>query len=126
MHSDAKRVLLVDDQPDVAEMIGLVLKMDGYECRAAETGHEALEVARTFDPDVVILDIGLPDLSGYDVARALRQRAGSRPYLVALTGWGQPLDRARAFEAGFDKHLLKPQTAASLRGIMRSATRQPV
>jgi len=126
MHSEAKRVLLVDDQPDVAEMISLVLTMDGYDCRAAESGQEALEVAESFDPDVVILDIGLPDLSGYDVARALRQRSCSRPYLGALTGWGQPRDRARAFEAGFDTHLLKPQTAASLRGIMRSAKRQPV
>src|SRR5215510_16402553 len=116
------RVLIVDDYPDAAEIASMLLELLGHECRHAETGHAALIEAKRFDPDVVILDIGLPDLSGYDVARALRQRSGSRPYLVALTGWGQPLDRARAFEAGFDTHLLKPQTAASLRGIMRSAT----
>ena len=124
MAMQAKRVLLVDDQPDIAEMLELVLMLDGHQCLAAETGHEALDLAASFDPDVVILDIGLPDLSGYDVARELRKRPGPRPYLVALTGWGQPIDLARAYEAGFDQHLLKPQSAASLRGLMQNATRK--
>jgi CheY-like chemotaxis protein len=102
----------------------MLLTIYGHECRAARSGQEALEVADEFIPEVVILDIGMPDISGYDVARELRARAnaqGRRLHLVALTGWGQPADRTRAFDAGFDQHVIKPADAAKLKQIIRIA-----
>lgn len=102
----------------------MLLMIYGHECRAAHSGRQALEIANDFFPDVVVLDIGMPDISGYDVARELRDRAaaqGRRLHLVALTGWGQPADRARAFDAGFDQHVVKPADAAKLKQIIRIA-----
>ena len=121
-----KRVLVVDDYPDAAEIACLYIRMLGHECRAACTGTQALEEAAVFDPDIVILDIGLPDISGYDVARTLRRRAGNRPlHLAAVTGWGQSSDRVRAFEAGFDQHILKPADSAKLKSILDAAATSP-
>ncbi len=102
----------------------MLLTIYGHECRAAHSGQQALECANEFSPDVVILDIGMPDISGYDVARELRERAsaqGRRLHLVALTGWGQPADRTRAFDAGFDQHVVKPADAVKLKQIIRIA-----
>jgi two-component system, OmpR family, response regulator len=94
----------------------------GYESRAVCSGLAALEEVGRFDPDVVILDIGLPDLSGYEVARELRRRAGQRTlYLAAVTGWGQLADRIRALEAGFDQHVLKPSDAEKIQHILELA-----
>jgi CheY-like chemotaxis protein len=116
------RVLVVDDYPDSAEIASMLLTLYGHECRTAVNGLDALAQAAEFQPDIVILDIGLPDISGYEVARTLRARAGSRPlYLAAVTGWGQPEDRVRAFAAGFDQHVLKPADAAKIRGILQLA-----
>ncbi len=118
------RVLLVDDYPDAAEVASMLLTIYGHECRIAHCGHEALRVADEFDPQIVVLDISLPDVSGYDVARELRRRWGGRPlHLAAVTGWGQPKDRARAFDAGFDQHLVKPTDAAKLKSIIQLAER---
>jgi CheY-like chemotaxis protein len=117
------RVLVVDDYADAAEATCMLFTQLGYDCRQATTGTRALEEAETFHPDVVLLDIGLPDLSGYEVARALRQRFGRTLYLAALTGWGQPEDRARAIGAGFDQHILKPATAIILRDLIVAAER---
>lgn len=116
------RVLVVDDYPDSAETASILLTMYGHECRTAVTGQGALAEAAAFDPDIVILDIGLPDMSGYEVARALRARAAGRPlYLAAVTGWGQPEDRVQAIAAGFDQHILKPTNAAKILQILQLA-----
>lgn len=109
------RVLVVDDHPDSAETASMLLTLHGYECRTATTGHEALDQAAMFDPDIVLLDIGLPDITGYEVARTLRARAGDRPlYIAAVTGWGEPADLAKAFAAGFDHHVTKPADLQNL------------
>jgi CheY-like chemotaxis protein len=116
------RVLIVDDYPDAAEAASMLITLYGHECRTATTGQDALAQAATFDPEIVILDIGLPDISGYEVARTLRARPGGRSlYLAAVTGWGQPEDRARALAAGFDQHVLKPTDAAKIKGILQLA-----
>lgn len=116
------RVLLVDDYPDAAEVASMLLTIYGHECRIAHSGQEALRVADEFDPQIVVLDISLPDVSGYEVARELRRRWGGRPlHLAAVTGWGQAKDRARAFDAGFDQHLVKPTDAAKLKSIIHLA-----
>src|SRR5262245_21574319 len=123
---DAKyqhRVLVVDDYPDAAEATCMLFTRLGHCCRQAISGNGALNEAETFHPDVVLLDIGLPDLSGYEVARVLRQLHGRELYLAALTGWGQPEDRARAIGAGFDQHILKPATAQVLRELIVAAER---
>jgi DNA-binding response OmpR family regulator len=116
------RVLVVDDYPDSAEIACTLLGILGHESRLATSGRAAIEEAARFEPDIVILDIGLPDVSGYEVARTLRARATGRPmHLTALTGWGQAADRMRAFAAGFDQFVLKPTDAAKLRAIVRTA-----
>ncbi|MBS1120171.1 MAG: histidine kinase [Deltaproteobacteria bacterium] len=114
------RVLVVDDYPDSAEIACTLLGILGHDTRLATCGREAIEEATQFDPDIVILDIGLPDITGYDVARTLRAR-GRPMHLTALTGWGQAADRMRAFAAGFDQFVLKPTDAAKLRAIVQIA-----
>jgi len=116
------RVLIVDDYPDSADAASLLLMLYGHECRTATTGQGALDQAEIFDPDVVILDIGLPDMTGYEVARTLRARAHSRPlYLAAVTGSGLPEDQAKAFAAGFDYHVTKPADLKKLSMIVKLA-----
>jgi len=114
------RILVVDDYPSTAQVTCTLLTMLGHECRAVDSGRKALEEARVFEPDVAILDIGLPDLSGYEVVRELRRMRPDKPlYIAAVTGWGQPQDRAQAFAAGFDHHVLKPADATKLKDILR-------
>ena len=104
-----RRILVVDDNLDSAETLAMLLEMRGNEVRVAYSGGQAMEEARAFVPGVVLLDIGLPDMSGYDVARALRQEpALAQALLIAQTGWGQEEDRRCSREAGFDYHLVKP------------------
>src|SRR3954451_20521530 len=99
------RVLIVDDYPDAAETACMLLTLMGHECQFATTAKAGLKVAQELLPDVAILDIGLPDISGFDLARALRKELADRPlYLAAITGWGQPEDRVKALAAGFDHH----------------------
>jgi CheY-like chemotaxis protein len=103
------RVLVVDDNLDAADTVGMFLRIEGHVVQTAADGEEALACAAAFHPDVVILDIGLPRLDGYEVARRLRQgAAGSAALLIALTGYGQKGDQDQARAAGFDLHLVKP------------------
>jgi CheY-like chemotaxis protein len=121
------RVLVVDDYPDAAEILCVVIEMLGHECRPAHSGSNGLRIANEFHPDVVILDIGLPDTSGYEVAHTLRRGPnGQHLYLVALTGFNRPDDRARAVAAGFDQYVLKPFGHTMITQIMqRAAERRP-
>jgi CheY-like chemotaxis protein len=107
-----RRVLIADDNVEAAQALGTALAMAGHEVRTASNGEGALQAAASFVPDVVLLDIGMPGLSGYDVARRLRQEPSlCAAYLVALTGWGSREDQQRALQAGFDVHVTKPASA---------------
>jgi PAS domain S-box-containing protein len=118
----SRRILVLDDNVDAAQMLGALLGAAGHRVELAHTGREAIELARSFVPDLAFLDIGLPDISGYEVAHALRRQAPLRhACLVALTGWGAAADRQRSKDAGFDLHLTKPVSlealAAALPGL---------
>ncbi|HEY8879041.1 MAG TPA: ATP-binding protein [Roseateles sp.] len=108
-----RRVLLIDDNQDAAESLAMMLRADGHEVRTGFGAEEALAMAAAWHPEVVLLDIGLPGMDGYEVARRLRA-AGGPQRLVALTGYGQPEDIQRSTEAGFDGHLVKPVDMAAL------------
>jgi CheY-like chemotaxis protein len=111
----ALRVLIADDDRDGALMLSVLLGSEGYEVRAVHGGQEALDAAREFKPDVVLLDIGMPKITGYEAARRLRQRYGERcPVLVAVTAWKQASDKILASLAGFDHHVAKPYEPADL------------
>ena len=119
------RVLVVDDNVDAAESLAQLLNLEGHSTQIAYTSRVALDRFEQFEPDVVLLDIGLPEMDGYEVAHRLRQRMGSRPVtLVALTGYGQREDRDRAIAAGFDEHLVKPVGFDELQRIL-GATSSP-
>jgi DNA-binding response OmpR family regulator len=102
------RVLGVDDNVDAADSMALMLDAFDMEVATAHGGRAAVEAARTFAPDAVLLDLGLPDVGGLEVARQLRQVLGEKVLLVAITAWGRPEDLRRTWEAGFDRHFLKP------------------
>jgi len=110
-----QRILVADDNQDAAEALSLQLQLAGHDVRTAHDGVEAVAVASTFEPDIVLLDLGMPKMDGYEAARQLRLRPGARAMtLIALTGWGQQQDRDRTADAGFDAHLVKPVAEASL------------
>jgi CheY-like chemotaxis protein len=110
-----QRMLIVDDNRDAADSLGMLMKVMGNDTRVAYDGREALATASQFHPEVVLLDIGLPTVSGYEVARELRRRPGGATLLlIATTGWGQPSDKEQSREAGFDHHLVKPVDPAAL------------
>jgi PAS domain S-box-containing protein len=114
-----RRVLVVDDNRDSAAMMARLLKALGSDARMAHDGLAALAVADEFRPDVVLLDIGMPRLNGYDTARRIREQGWGRAMqLIAMTGWGQDADRQRAAEAGFDHHLVKPVSLKELRAVL--------
>ena len=105
----SRRILVVDDNEDSAESLTILLSLAGHETHTAYDGLEAMEAAEAFKPDVILLDIGLPKLNGYQVARKIREKPwGQTIVLIALTGWGQEEDRRRSREAGFNHHLTKP------------------
>ena len=114
------RILVVDDNRDSADMLAMLLKFSGHETHIEHDGLAAVEAVHRLDPDVVVLDIGLPGLNGYDAARRIREQNGGsgRPFLIALTGWGQDEDRSRSKEAGFDAHLVKPVDDRALRTLL--------
>jgi CheY-like chemotaxis protein len=113
------RILLVDDNRDAALSLAMVLKLLGAEVRVAHDGQEALEAFEAVDPSVVLLDIGLPGMDGYEVARRLRAAYPERSTaLVALTGWAEEEHRRRAREAGFEHHLVKPAEIDTLQKLL--------
>jgi CheY-like chemotaxis protein len=115
----SQTILVVDDNHDAADSTAMLLRLDNHEVHVAYDAHEAIETARGLRPDVVLLDIGLPLLDGYEVARRLRGQPETRNVrLIAITGYGQPADRSRAEEAGFDAHLLKPVDLAMLQALL--------
>jgi CheY-like chemotaxis protein len=114
-----RRILVVDDNGDAAESLALLLDSLGHDVRTARDGQAAVAMAAVFQPEVVLLDIGLPRLDGYEVARRLRGLLGLKEtLLVALTGYGQEEDRRRAEEAGFNSHLVKPADVAALQSLL--------
>ncbi|HUJ01292.1 MAG TPA: ATP-binding protein [Usitatibacter sp.] len=118
-----RRILVVDDNRDAADSLCMLLKSRGHEVRVAYDGLEAVGSAVAFHPDVVLLDIGLPKLSGYEAARRIREAGGAQALLIAVTGWGQEEDRRRARDAGFDHHLTKPVDPAAISWLIeRSGT----
>jgi PAS domain S-box-containing protein len=123
----ARRILVVDDNQDAADTLGMLLGMTGNEVEIAHDGLAAVEAVAGFRPDVVLLDLGLPKLSGYEVARRIRGgEGGARILLVALTGWGQEEDRRRSKDAGFDHHLTKPVEFDELQRLLAGVSRSDV
>lgn len=117
------RVLVVDDNVDSAESLAQLLRISGHDVRTAHDGHAALQAALDFRPNVVLLDIGLPKMDGYDVAKQMRQEPIlNNVVLVAMTGYGQESDRQRSLEAGFDHHLVKPADFGKLHEILATVT----
>jgi PAS domain S-box-containing protein len=113
------RILVVDDNTDAAEALAMLLELYGYELAVAGSGMAALDMIPRYRPDVIFLDIGMPGMDGYEVARRLRALpAGKSAYLIALTGWGQAEDRRRTREAGFDRHLIKPVAPDEVRALL--------
>lgn len=114
-----RRILVVDDNGDALASLSRLVTLMGNEVRQAHDGLEALEIGRSFRPDIVLMDLGMPNLNGYEAARRMRQEPWGRELsLVATTGWGQDEDRRRSAEAGFDHHLVKPVAVAALREIL--------
>jgi CheY-like chemotaxis protein len=109
------RVLVVDDVKDLADSLALLLRRMGHDVHVAYNGRTALDSFETVRPELALVDIGLPEFDGYEVARKIRKQSwGRRIHLVALTGWGQPDDKSNALEAGFDRHMTKPVSYAEL------------
>ncbi|MCW5623934.1 MAG: response regulator, partial [Burkholderiales bacterium] len=115
------RILVVDDNRDAAESLGMLLELIGAQVRIANDGRTALELVESYGPTVLLLDIGMPEMDGYEVARTIRTSHPARaPVIVALTGWGQEQDRRRTHAAGFDHHLVKPVDLDALRELLAS------
>jgi two-component system CheB/CheR fusion protein len=120
-----RRILVVDDNRDAAESLSMVLKFLGADVQVANDGRQALDAFQSYQPAVVFLDIGMPGMDGYEVARRMRAaQNGERPALVALTGWGQEADRQRSRDAGFDHHLVKPADLGVLQALLASLGEQ--
>jgi DNA-binding response OmpR family regulator len=121
-----RRVLVVDDNRDSAESLALLLNVTGIETDTAHDGLEAVAAAERFRPDVVLLDIGLPKLNGFDAALRIREQPwGKSMVLVAVTGWGQEEYRRKARDSGFDIHLVKPVDPDTLMKLLDSLPRDP-
>ena len=114
------RVLLVDDNPDVADTLAMVIGLWGYDVQVGRDGPEGVKLAQEFLPHVVLLDIGLPGMDGYETAREVRRQGGRSVVLVALTGQDQQEAGARSRDAGFDHHLTKPVDTAALQQLLAS------
>ena len=120
MLSTPRRILIVDDHGDTVDTTSVLLEMEGHEVRVAYDGLAAIEIAKQFQPEVVLLDVGMPGLDGYAVARALRALQEWEPMrLVAVTGWARAEDKKAAIAAGFDLHLPKPVVLEELQAALK-------
>ena len=127
VESSGRRILVVDDNRDAAVSLAMLLKVTGNDAQTAYDGLEAIEKAAAYRPDVILLDIGLPKLNGYDACRAIREQPwGKDIMMVALTGWGQDEDRRKSTEAGFNSHLVKPVDHAVLTKLLGNTPVLPV
>src|SRR5947207_2742364 len=118
-----RNVLVVDDNRDAVESLATVVRLNGHEVHCAHDGEEAVALERKHNPDIVLLDIGLPKIDGYEVARRIRARRGSNSVkIVAITGWGQEEDVRRSQEAGFDAHVTKPIDYPVLLELLKGET----
>jgi PAS domain S-box-containing protein len=124
-HSQTARVLVVDDNVDAADSIAMVLRLSGHDVQVAYSGQSALETAAQYQPSIIFLDIGLPEMDGHEIARRLRQRPPSKDvWLIAMTGYGQDSDRQQSKEAGFDYHLVKPVNTQELEQLVAKLTKE--
>ncbi|HZG25896.1 MAG TPA: ATP-binding protein [Chitinophagaceae bacterium] len=112
-----KRILLVDDNSDAADLLGILLKKKSFTVEKAYDGRSGINTALAFDPEIVILDLGLPDIDGYQVLKTLKEKLGERTY-IALSGWGQQEDMERSRKAGFKHHIVKPVDIKTLEGLL--------
>lgn len=120
------RILVVDDERDAVLTLVALLRDEGYDARGAYRGKEVLDLIRDFAPHAVLLDIGMPDLNGYEVARQIRSRWGSMaPLLIAVTGWKQSSDKMLATMAGFDHHVAKPYDPQALLSLLAPLRNSP-
>jgi CheY-like chemotaxis protein len=120
--SSGRRVLVVDDNREAVETLSMLLQLKGHDARVAEDGDEAIAIADSYQPHVIVLDLSLPGMDGYETARQLRGRPyGSQFVLVALTGWSGNDVREKAAAAGFDFHLLKPVDWPDLEQVLNAA-----
>jgi len=123
---EATRILIIEDNADVREVLRIQLSLEGHKVQVAEDGEAGVAQATTWAPDVVLVDIGLPGLDGYGVAREIRAKTdGATPLLIALTGYGQAADRVRAVEAGYDAHVTKPVTLQHLAELIARGRHAP-
>src|SRR3954471_22414092 len=116
--SRCRRVLVADDNVDAGESLAMLLRLDGHEVELASNGSDAVELFDRMKPEIAILDIGMPGLNGYEVARRIRQKAKQDVTLIAVTGWGQEADKAPAAASGFDHHFTKPVEPAVLSALV--------
>jgi len=117
----ARRVLIVEDNPDNRLALRTLLELWGYAVEEAQDGARAIQMFLEHRPEIALVDIGLPGLNGYEVAQRMRTSAGSKPFLVALTGYGRTDDRRRALDSGFDAHLVKPVDPDELERLLATA-----
>jgi CheY-like chemotaxis protein len=122
LNTKGHRVLIVEDHPDGRHTLKALLELWGHQVQAAGDGVAGAQLASSWRPEVAILDIGLPGLDGYQLAQLMRDQWGPAVRLIALTGYGSPEDRRRAYQAGFDVHLTKPADPDELRCLVASAT----
>jgi CheY-like chemotaxis protein len=126
-HAVQRRVLVVDDNADAADTLAALVRTLGGEARTAADGAGAVKSAREFLPDVILLDIGMPGMDGYETCRRIREHpSGHHAFIVAITGWGQDGDKLRAAESGFDAHLTKPADPAMLQRLLAEGARAPI
>ena len=118
MNPSSRRILVVEDNPDSRETLRTLLELWGHHVEVAGDGRQGVEKALDWRPEVAVVDIGLPLLDGYEVARRVRAALGRSIFLIALTGYGQPHDHRRAFEAGFDAHLVKPAKLEAIQDLL--------
>ncbi len=122
-----RRILVVDDNRDAALSLAMIFRLEGHEVRFAYDGLEAVEVAEAFHPQIILMDVGMPRLNGYEATRRIREQPwGKSIRIIALTGWGQAGDRARSFAAGCNGHLVKPVNMSDLESILNDQTSKPV